>query len=94
MVGHNVDLSFAYDHLGEETSVLKELADGTHPFCQVTSWDAIFRLGAPPEGALISDLGRFSLLFYSSGGFHLKRSPPPGPSAGLVSSQAPGSGRR
>ncbi|XP_031707469.1 NADH-ubiquinone oxidoreductase 75 kDa subunit, mitochondrial-like [Anarrhichthys ocellatus] len=37
MVGHNVDLSFSYDHLGEETSVLKELADGTHPFCQVLS---------------------------------------------------------
>uniref|UniRef100_A0A8C4P134 NADH-ubiquinone oxidoreductase 75 kDa subunit, mitochondrial n=1 Tax=Dicentrarchus labrax TaxID=13489 RepID=A0A8C4P134_DICLA len=37
MVGHNVDLSYAYDHLGEETSVLKELANGTHPFCQVLS---------------------------------------------------------
>ncbi|XP_034410996.1 NADH-ubiquinone oxidoreductase 75 kDa subunit, mitochondrial-like [Cyclopterus lumpus] len=37
MVGRNVDLSFSYDHLGEETSVLKELADGTHPFCQVLS---------------------------------------------------------
>ncbi|XP_068447095.1 NADH-ubiquinone oxidoreductase 75 kDa subunit, mitochondrial-like [Clinocottus analis] len=37
MVGHNVDLSFSYDHLGEETSVLKQLADGTHPFCQVLS---------------------------------------------------------
>ncbi|XP_054479555.1 NADH-ubiquinone oxidoreductase 75 kDa subunit, mitochondrial-like [Anoplopoma fimbria] len=37
MVGHNVDLSFSYDHLGEETSVLKELANGTHPFCQVLS---------------------------------------------------------
>ena len=36
MVGHSVDLSYTYDHLGEETSVLKELADGTHPFCQVT----------------------------------------------------------
>uniref|UniRef100_A0A3Q1FZ46 NADH-ubiquinone oxidoreductase 75 kDa subunit, mitochondrial n=1 Tax=Acanthochromis polyacanthus TaxID=80966 RepID=A0A3Q1FZ46_9TELE len=35
MVGHNVDLSYTYDHLGEETSVLKELANGTHPFCQV-----------------------------------------------------------
>lgn len=35
MVGHNVDLSFTYDHLGEETSVLKELANGTHPFCEV-----------------------------------------------------------
>lgn len=36
MVGHNVDLSYTYDHLGEETAVLKELANGTHPFCQVT----------------------------------------------------------
>uniref|UniRef100_A0A8D3BU74 NADH-ubiquinone oxidoreductase 75 kDa subunit, mitochondrial n=1 Tax=Scophthalmus maximus TaxID=52904 RepID=A0A8D3BU74_SCOMX len=37
MVGHNVDLSYTYDHLGEETSVLRELANGTHPFCQVLS---------------------------------------------------------
>ncbi|CAB1413473.1 unnamed protein product [Pleuronectes platessa] len=37
MVGQSVDLSYTYDHLGEETSVLKELADGTHPFCQVLS---------------------------------------------------------
>ncbi|XP_049426718.1 NADH-ubiquinone oxidoreductase 75 kDa subunit, mitochondrial-like [Epinephelus fuscoguttatus] len=37
MVGHQVDLSFSYDHLGEETSVLSELANGTHPFCQVLS---------------------------------------------------------
>ncbi|XP_023276074.1 NADH-ubiquinone oxidoreductase 75 kDa subunit, mitochondrial-like [Seriola lalandi dorsalis] len=37
MVGHNVDLSYTYDHLGEDTSVLKELANGTHPFCQVLS---------------------------------------------------------
>ncbi|KAM9333999.1 NADH-ubiquinone oxidoreductase 75 kDa subunit, mitochondrial [Symphorus nematophorus] len=37
MVGHNVDLSYSYDHLGEETSVLKELANGTHPFCEVLS---------------------------------------------------------
>ncbi|XP_061548850.1 NADH-ubiquinone oxidoreductase 75 kDa subunit, mitochondrial [Phycodurus eques] len=35
LVGHNIDLSYTYDHLGEETSVLKELANGTHPFCQV-----------------------------------------------------------
>uniref|UniRef100_A0A7N8YCR2 NADH-ubiquinone oxidoreductase 75 kDa subunit, mitochondrial n=1 Tax=Mastacembelus armatus TaxID=205130 RepID=A0A7N8YCR2_9TELE len=37
LVGHSVDLSYSYDHLGEETSVLKELANGTHPFCQVLS---------------------------------------------------------
>uniref|UniRef100_A0A665VM36 NADH-ubiquinone oxidoreductase 75 kDa subunit, mitochondrial n=1 Tax=Echeneis naucrates TaxID=173247 RepID=A0A665VM36_ECHNA len=37
MVGHHVDLSYTYDHLGEDTSVLKELANGTHPFCQVLS---------------------------------------------------------
>lgn len=35
VVGHEVDLSYSYEHLGEETSVLKELANGTHPFCQV-----------------------------------------------------------
>nr|XP_057906647.1 NADH-ubiquinone oxidoreductase 75 kDa subunit, mitochondrial [Doryrhamphus excisus] len=35
LVGHSVDLNYTYDHLGEETSVLKELANGTHPFCQV-----------------------------------------------------------
>ncbi|XP_061660727.1 NADH-ubiquinone oxidoreductase 75 kDa subunit, mitochondrial [Syngnathoides biaculeatus] len=35
LVGHNVDLSYTYDHLGEETSVLNELANGTHPLCQV-----------------------------------------------------------
>lgn len=36
MVGHSVDLSYTYDHLGEEPSVLKELANGAHPFCQVS----------------------------------------------------------
>lgn len=37
MVGHSVDLSYTYDHLGEDTSVLQELANNTHPFCQVLS---------------------------------------------------------
>ncbi|KAF7655140.1 hypothetical protein LDENG_00060080, partial [Lucifuga dentata] len=36
-VGRKVDLSYTYEHLGEETSVLQELANGTHPFCQVLS---------------------------------------------------------
>lgn len=35
VVGHKVDLSYSYDHLGEDVSVLTELANGTHPFCQV-----------------------------------------------------------
>lgn len=35
VVGHEVDLSYSYEHLGEDVSVLKELANGTHPFCQV-----------------------------------------------------------
>lgn len=34
-VGHKVDLSYTYDHLGEDTSVLKQLANGTHAFCKV-----------------------------------------------------------
>lgn len=33
LVGHQVDLSYSYEHLGEETSVLRELASGAHPFC-------------------------------------------------------------
>lgn len=36
-VGHKVDLSYTYDHLGEDTSVLKQLANGTHAFCKVLS---------------------------------------------------------
>ncbi|XP_012691138.1 NADH-ubiquinone oxidoreductase 75 kDa subunit, mitochondrial [Clupea harengus] len=35
MVGHEVDLSFSYDHLGESTQVLKDIAAGTHPYCKV-----------------------------------------------------------
>lgn len=35
MVGHKVDLSYTYDHLGEESSILQDLANGTHPFCEV-----------------------------------------------------------
>lgn len=35
VVGHQVDLSYSYEHLGEDTAVLKQLADGSHPFCQV-----------------------------------------------------------
>uniref|UniRef100_A0A667XCE0 NADH-ubiquinone oxidoreductase 75 kDa subunit, mitochondrial n=1 Tax=Myripristis murdjan TaxID=586833 RepID=A0A667XCE0_9TELE len=37
LVGRSVDLSYTYDHLGEEAAVLQELANGTHPFCQVLS---------------------------------------------------------
>uniref|UniRef100_A0A671M8F6 NADH-ubiquinone oxidoreductase 75 kDa subunit, mitochondrial n=1 Tax=Sinocyclocheilus anshuiensis TaxID=1608454 RepID=A0A671M8F6_9TELE len=35
MVGHKVDLSYSYNHLGETTQVLQEIAAGTHPFCKV-----------------------------------------------------------
>uniref|UniRef100_A0A9J8BK42 NADH-ubiquinone oxidoreductase 75 kDa subunit, mitochondrial n=1 Tax=Cyprinus carpio carpio TaxID=630221 RepID=A0A9J8BK42_CYPCA len=34
MVGHKVDLSYSYKHLGETTQVLQEIAAGTHPFSQ------------------------------------------------------------
>ncbi|XP_059427414.1 NADH-ubiquinone oxidoreductase 75 kDa subunit, mitochondrial [Carassius carassius] len=34
MVGHKVDLSYSYNHLGETTQVLQEIAAGTHPFCK------------------------------------------------------------
>lgn len=35
LVGSEVDLSYTYDHLGDSAQVLQELANGTHPFCQV-----------------------------------------------------------
>lgn len=34
-MGHKVDLSYSYNHLGETTQVLQEIAAGTHPFCKV-----------------------------------------------------------
>ncbi|KAM6945587.1 NADH-ubiquinone oxidoreductase 75 kDa subunit, mitochondrial isoform 1-T2 [Aplochiton taeniatus] len=37
LVGRSVDLNYTYDHLGEEAAVLQQLADGTHPFCEVLS---------------------------------------------------------
>lgn len=43
MVGHQVDLSYTYEHLGEDTAVLKELANGTHPFCQVVTHTHLVR---------------------------------------------------
>nr|XP_023683617.1 NADH-ubiquinone oxidoreductase 75 kDa subunit, mitochondrial [Paramormyrops kingsleyae] len=35
LVGHQVDLSYTYEHLGDSAQVLQEIAAGTHPFCQI-----------------------------------------------------------
>ena len=35
LVGKEVDLSYTYDHLGESTKTLQEIASGAHPFSQV-----------------------------------------------------------
>ncbi|XP_028831415.1 NADH-ubiquinone oxidoreductase 75 kDa subunit, mitochondrial [Denticeps clupeoides] len=35
LVGHQVDLSYSYNHLGDSTQVLQDIAAGTHPYCQV-----------------------------------------------------------
>ena len=35
MVGEAADLTYRYDHLGAGPQTLKEIADGTHPFCEV-----------------------------------------------------------
>lgn len=35
VVGPQVDLTYAYDHLGDSADVLQKLAAGTHPFSQV-----------------------------------------------------------
>ncbi|XP_028661939.1 NADH-ubiquinone oxidoreductase 75 kDa subunit, mitochondrial [Erpetoichthys calabaricus] len=35
LIGSPVDLSYTYNHLGESTQVLQEIASGRHPFCQI-----------------------------------------------------------
>ena len=35
LVGEAVDLTYRYDHLGAGPQTLQEIADGTHPFCEV-----------------------------------------------------------
>lgn len=36
-VGPQLDLKYDYEHLGDSTAVLKELASGKHPFCKALS---------------------------------------------------------
>lgn len=36
LLGKEVDLSYAYHHLGDSPKILEEIASGTHPFSQVT----------------------------------------------------------
>jgi NADH-quinone oxidoreductase subunit G len=35
LVGEAADLTYRHEHLGAGTQTLKEIADGTHPFCEV-----------------------------------------------------------
>lgn len=35
LVGHAVDLSYSYNHLGDSTKILEEIAAGKHPFNKV-----------------------------------------------------------
>lgn len=32
LVGPKVDLRYEYDHLGEDANIIRQLADGSHPF--------------------------------------------------------------
>jgi len=34
VIGSKVDLTYSYNHLGDSTDVLKQLMDGSHPFCE------------------------------------------------------------
>lgn len=36
VVGPKVDLTYEYEHLGDSTTVLEQLADGIHPYCEVS----------------------------------------------------------
>ncbi|CAK8674513.1 NADH-ubiquinone oxidoreductase 75 kDa subunit, mitochondrial-like [Clavelina lepadiformis] len=33
-IGSKVDLTYSYQHLGDSTETLKQIADGSHPFCK------------------------------------------------------------
>lgn len=35
MVGAPVDLTYEYDHLGDSTQLLQDIASGKHPFAKV-----------------------------------------------------------
>jgi len=35
LVGNQTDLSYSYQHLGDTASVLQDIANGTHPYCEV-----------------------------------------------------------
>ncbi len=64
VIGRAVDLTYRYDHLGDDAAVLADIADGSHPFCAVL--DAAERpmivLGegafARPDGARILGTAR------------------------------------
>merc|ERR1719481_1183523 len=46
VVGPKVDLTYDYDHLGDSTEVLQQLADGTHPFsARVAALDLGYKSG-------------------------------------------------
>ena len=42
VVGPKIDLTYAYDHLGDSTSVLNELASGKHAFSKVCRKTIVF----------------------------------------------------
>ncbi|CAA7621013.1 NADH-quinone oxidoreductase subunit G [Candidatus Terasakiella magnetica] len=51
-IGHKSDLTYKYEHLGDQASILKDIADGKHPFFEV--------LKAAAKPALIIGQGALS----------------------------------
>jgi len=35
LIGEKIDLNYDYEHLGDTTSILKQIADGEHNFCEI-----------------------------------------------------------
>ncbi len=56
LVGEAVDLTYRYDHLGAGPQTLKEIADGTHAFCEVLK-SAEHPMIIVGQGALTRDDG-------------------------------------
>ena len=41
VIGPKIDLTYSYEHLGDSTNILNELASGKHPFSKVCRIDFV-----------------------------------------------------
>ena len=57
VVGTRVDLTYDYDHLGDSTKILADIAAGKHPFAQVLKIHTCFNVELQNKWALLCENG-------------------------------------